>query len=130
MFVSRKIEDGAQKLDEAGYAEGIRQLVKRMDEAGSSTLLTGSVQLVGLSKIREKLGSAWDAIAVKAAAIAEEEIGRRLGEHPPAIALRIASSRESASRSKSRYVTPPAVMSVPSLQRAYKRSACASSVAW
>jgi hypothetical protein len=80
MFVSRKIEDGAQKLDEAGYAEGIRQLVKRMDEAGSSTLLTGSVQLVGLSKIREKLGSAWDAIAVKAAAIAEEEIGRRLGE--------------------------------------------------
>jgi len=80
MFVSRKIEDGAQKLDETSYAEGIQQLVKRMDQAGSTTLLTGSVQLVGLSRIREKLGSDWDEIAARAAAIAETEINKRLGE--------------------------------------------------
>lgn len=80
MFVPRKIEEGAQKLDEVSYVEGIQQLVKRMDEAGSTTLLTGSVQLVGLSKIREKLGSGWDEIALRAAAIAEAEISKRLGE--------------------------------------------------
>ena len=80
MFVSRKIEDGAQKLDDTSYADGIQQLVKRMDQVGSTTLLTGSVQLVGLSRIREKLGSGWDEIAAKAAAIAEKEINKRLGE--------------------------------------------------
>jgi hypothetical protein len=80
VFVHRKVELGSQKLNDVDYATGIQQLVARMDEAGSSTLLTGSVQLVGLANIRSKLGSDWDSVAAEAKGIAEDEINKRLGE--------------------------------------------------
>jgi len=79
MFVNRTVDFSAKKLDDSQYSEGIRNLIVRMDEAGSSALLTGSVQLVGLAEIRQKFGSGWDSVGSQASRIAEEEIGARLG---------------------------------------------------
>lgn len=49
------------------HASGVRQLLERMDEIDpSQSVMAGCVQLLGLDKIKARLGSRWETVADKA----------------------------------------------------------------
>lgn len=63
----------------ADHASGVRRLLERMDAIEpSQSVMAGCVQLLGLDKIKARIGSRWEAVADQALLIAEEVLGQHL----------------------------------------------------
>lgn len=63
----------------AAQAGRVRRIIGQLDEQGSPSLLGGCVQLLGLDRIKGRLGPRWINVAEKALVIAEEVLFERLG---------------------------------------------------
>jgi hypothetical protein len=79
--ISKENPEHRHLLDkfEAVQAAGIRRLIDKLDAQGSTSLVGGCVELLGLEQIKDKLGPQWDAFSNQALAIAEEVLDQHLG---------------------------------------------------
>ncbi|QYO75209.1 hypothetical protein [Devosia salina] len=58
--------------------DALSQLIRQRNDA--SSVMAGSLELVGLDEIKEALGNRWEGLAARAAQLAEQGIRRRLGD--------------------------------------------------
>lgn len=62
------------------YEEGpLAEIVSRADAHGRTEVMAGSIQMLGLSLVRDRLGEKWESVSARAADIARTEIERCLG---------------------------------------------------